>query len=157
MMTLFERDKARYGPIFELRQNILRGPSPFSVGERELIAAFVSSLNQCQFCLPAHTQHATKGGFDVAVLPGLVANIDTAAISDRLRPIFRFVKKLTEQPARIVQADADAVFAAGWNEAALGDAIAVCAFFNMVNRIADGHGLKATRPERLGATKTDAS
>ena len=91
------------------------------------------------------------------MLPGLVANIDSAAISDRLRPIFRFVKKLTEQPARIEQADADAVFAAGWNEAALGDAIAVCAFFNMVNRIADGHGLKPTRPEPLGATKTDAS
>lgn len=157
MKTLFERDKARYGPIFQLRQNILRDPSSLSVGERELIAAFVSSLNQCQFCLPGHTQRATKGGVDVAVLPGLVANVDTAAISDRLKPIFRFVKKLTEQPAHIVQADADAVFAAGWNEAALGDAIAVCAFLNMVNRIADGHGLKPTRPERFGGTETDAS
>jgi hypothetical protein len=65
------------------------------------------------------------------------------------------VKKLTEQPASIVQTDIDTVLAAGWDESALGDAIAVCAFFNMANRLADGHGLKALRAERLAELRGD--
>jgi hypothetical protein len=36
-------------PFSELTQQVMRGPSPWSVGERELFAAFVSRLNQCVF------------------------------------------------------------------------------------------------------------
>ncbi|MBM3268501.1 MAG: hypothetical protein FJZ01_12700 [Candidatus Sericytochromatia bacterium] len=37
------------GPMAELTQAVMRGPSAWSVGERELMAAFVSSLNRCRF------------------------------------------------------------------------------------------------------------
>lgn len=150
-------DPARYGPVDELQRNILRGPSRFLEAERELMAAFVSTLNQCQCCAQGHAVRASKRGFDIAALEGLVADIDTAAISDRLKPVFRFIKKLTMEPARMVEADVQSVFAAGWDETALIDAIVLCAYFNMVNRIADGHGLKVTSPERFGETKTDGS
>jgi len=43
----------------------------------------------------------------------------------------------------MTQADADAVFAAGWNEAALHSAIAVCCLFNFMNRLVEGHGIAA--------------
>jgi hypothetical protein len=36
-------------PWTELTQQVMRGPSPWSVGERETFAAFVSRLNQCVF------------------------------------------------------------------------------------------------------------
>lgn len=140
---IFAHNEARYDPIRRFKKNIMQGPSALSLGERELIAAFVSALNRCQFCAGGHTANAANLGIDVALLEGLLASVDDAAISDRLKPIFRFVKKLTEQPAQIVQADAEAVFAAGWDETGLGDAIAICAYFNMVNRLVDGHGLKA--------------
>ena len=144
--AILAHDPTRYGCIPELRKNIMRGPSPLSPAERELIAAFVSRLNECQVCSVGHTALAAKLGVDTAVLEELVADVDGAMISSRLRPIFHFVKKLTERPAQIVQSDAEAVFAAGWTERALEDAIAVCAFFSMINRIADGYGLKsATR------------
>jgi uncharacterized peroxidase-related enzyme len=143
MRALVAHNLIRYGPIRELRQSIMRGSSPFSQGERELIAAFVSRLNHCRLCSHQHAALAAQLGVDVAILEGLLASIDGATISDRLKPIFRFVKKLTEEPGRITQADADAVFSVGWSEAALEDAIAVCALFNMVNRLADGHGLEA--------------
>jgi uncharacterized peroxidase-related enzyme len=141
--TLVAHNRVRYGPIHELRQSIMRGSSPFSEGERELIAAFVSNLNQCRLCSHQHAALAAQRGIDVTILEGLLADIDGARISDQLKPIFRFVKKLTGEPGAITRADVDAVFAAGWSEAALEDAIAVCALFNMVNRLADGHGLEA--------------
>jgi hypothetical protein len=52
------------------------------------------------------------------------------------------VKKLAQAPTRMTQADADAVFAAGWDEAALHS---VCCLFNFMNRLVDAHGIKADR------------
>jgi hypothetical protein len=47
--TLFYR-KEFFGQRFTtLTQQVMRGPSPWSVGEREIFAAFVSRLNQCVF------------------------------------------------------------------------------------------------------------
>lgn len=36
-------------PFSRLTQDVMRGTSPWSVGERELFAAFVSRLNRCVF------------------------------------------------------------------------------------------------------------
>jgi hypothetical protein len=47
--TLLYR-KGFFGKKFsELTQQVMRGPSQWSVGEREIFAAFVSRLNQCVF------------------------------------------------------------------------------------------------------------
>ncbi len=51
-----------------------------------------------------------------------------------------FVRKLTLSPSAMTQADADAVFEAGWDEKALHDAIAVCARMNFMCRLVEGYG-----------------
>jgi len=58
-----------------------------------------------------------------------------------LKPILAYVKKLTVLPARINEVDAKAVYAAGWNERALYDAVQICALFNFMNRIIEGTGV----------------
>ena len=67
----------------------------------------------------------------------------TAEIDDRLRPLLRYVGKLTHSPGRVSPADAEAVTAAGWDEQALHDAVSVCALFNFMNRFVDGLGIRA--------------
>lgn len=47
--TLLYRKGFFGGAFSALTQQVMRGPSPWSVGERELFAAFVSRLNQCVF------------------------------------------------------------------------------------------------------------
>jgi hypothetical protein len=58
-----------------------------------------------------------------------------------MRPLLAYVAKLNTLPSRLVQADADAVFAAGWDEAGLFHAIQVCAAFNLFNRLVEGAGV----------------
>ena len=45
-------------PLFDLAEVLLRGESPLSRGDREVIAAYVSTLNQCQFCANSHATFA---------------------------------------------------------------------------------------------------
>jgi hypothetical protein len=47
--TLLYRKSFFGRPFSELTQQVMRGPSSWSVGEREMFAAFVSRLNQCVF------------------------------------------------------------------------------------------------------------
>ena len=62
---------------------------------------------------------------------------------DRLKPILAYVRKLTLTPAKMTESDAAAVYAAGWSENALFDAVQTCALFNFMNRIVEGAGVAA--------------
>ncbi|MDP6345448.1 MAG: peroxidase-related enzyme [Alphaproteobacteria bacterium] len=139
-------------PFAAYHQALLRGPSPLSVAERELIGAFVSGLNACEFCYGEHAAVAEAFGMAPGVLEPLLHDIDGAALPDRLKAILKYVRKLNDTPERMSQADADAVFAAGWDDIALYHAAAVCALFNMNNRIINGLGIPAHGPDKLAGT-----
>jgi uncharacterized peroxidase-related enzyme len=140
-------------PMSQLGRVIMRGDSPLTPAERELIAAFVSGLNRCDYCFGGHSQVAVDLGIGRVVFDKLFNDIETAPLEPKLKPILRFVKKLTLEPRSVTQEDADAVFAAGWSERALHDAILVCARFAFMNRLALGHGLDPA-PEDFAARAT---
>jgi uncharacterized peroxidase-related enzyme len=130
-------------PLIEYHEALMRGPSPFTVGERELIAAYVSGLNSCGFCHSIHAQTAAAFGIDIQLLHALLTEHESVPVSARLRPVLSFVKKLTLFPGRMIPADAETVFAAGWDDRALHDAAAICGLFNLMNRLVDGLGIQA--------------
>ncbi|MCZ6675639.1 MAG: peroxidase-related enzyme [Candidatus Poribacteria bacterium] len=130
-------------PIIEYHEILMRGDSPFTVAERELIAAYVSGLNACQYCHGVHTATAEAFGVSEGLLKGLLEDVDSVEIDAKMIAILRYVKKLTEAPAKMTQADADEVFAAGWDDQALYEAVSVCALFNYMNRLVEGLGIKA--------------
>ena len=128
-------------PLLAYHDALLRGDSPLSVAERELIAAFVSGLNACSFCFGAHKNYARAFGVDEAVIDAMVADLETAPVDEKLKPILRYVAKLKTLPPRLTDADSRAVYDAGWSERALFDAIQVAALFNYMNRIIEGAGV----------------
>jgi len=138
---VFQKYPERSVLMLRLLDNILRGKSPLSVAEREMIFAYGSGQNACSFCFDSHKPVAAAFGIDEGVFDELMTDIDTAHIDERLKPILRFVKKLTRTPARMIQADADAIFAAGWDEQAFVDAVSICAALNYFNRFVDGIGV----------------
>lgn len=144
--TIFAMAPERYAPWHELSENLMRKESPFTVAQRELIAGYVSGVNACQYCHGVHSQVAIALGFPEESFAKLMEDVDGSDVDERLKPVLRFVRKLTLTPSKMTQADADAVFAAGWDERALHDAIAVCAMFNFMNRMLEGHGVKGDPP-----------
>jgi uncharacterized peroxidase-related enzyme len=139
---VFKRFPQGIAPLLEYHDVLLRGPSPLSVAQRELIAAYVSGLNACRYCYGAHRTIAEIHGVPPSAMEGLLDGPAPAHVEPALLPILAYVKKLTEQPSRMTDADAQAVYAAGWDEQALFHAICVCAIFNFMNRVVEGCGVQ---------------
>ena len=137
-----------YGPWSEMSQALMNGPSPLSPGEREMIAAYVVGVAECAYAYAAHCAAAYAWGIAEGLIDKLLADLETAPVEDRFRPMLAYVRKLTLSPTAVTQEDADAVFAAGWDEKALHDAIAVCARMNFMCRLVQGHGFVPMDRER---------
>jgi uncharacterized peroxidase-related enzyme len=143
LLDVFRAYPHTSGPLLAYHQALLRGPSPLSVAERELIAAYVSGLNACRYCHGVHTATAQAFGIPEGALAVLLDDVDTAPVAEPMKPLLRYAGKLTLTPARMTPADAQAVLAAGWPEQALHDAAAVCGLFNLMNRLVEGLGITA--------------
>ncbi len=135
-------DRGRLGPLDKASQRIMRGKSEFTPAQREMFAAYVSGLNACSFCYGSHKTVASNFGISEQVIEQLLMDVDSAGVQDNLKPIFKYLKKLTLTPSKIIKDDALMVFNAGWNEEALHEAIIVGCLFNFYNRLLDGHGVK---------------
>ena len=123
-------------PMQRVVQQAMRGPSTWSISDRELMAAFVSKVNECEFCTKAHTAVAARAYHDEAKVSAALSDIETAAIEEPLRATLRLLRKLTREHA-VGADDIRAVLAAGVSRAQIRDALAVCFAFNTMDRLAD--------------------
>lgn len=130
--------------LIALHEALLRGDSPLSPAQHELIAAYVSGLNDCQYCFGVHAETASQFGVPEEHLRKMLFDLADVQMEERMRPLLEYVRRLTLSPHQLVQADADAVFAAGWSERELHDAILTTCLFNFMNRLLDGHGCQGS-------------
>ncbi len=65
----------------------------------------------------------------------------TAGLDGPTRALLEYAEKLTRNPGACGAEDVEALRAAGWDDRAVTDATQVCAYFNYINRIADGLGV----------------
>ena len=142
LLDLFKAFPQTSEPLIQFHEVLLRGPSPFTEGERELIAAYVSGLNHCRYCHGVHVATAELLGTPKTSVVSALDDIDASPIDEKMKPVLRYAQKLTQQPNGVTQSDADAIFAAGWDETALFPTVAVTALFNFMNRLVDGVGIE---------------
>ncbi len=143
LLDVFRAFPGTSRPLLDYHEALMRGPSSLTVGERELIASYVSGLNACDYCHGVHRVTAARFGVREETLAGLIDDVETAAVSEPMRTLLRYVGRLTTTPARVSPSNAEAVLAAGWDEQALHDAVSVCALFSFMNRFVDGLGVTA--------------
>ncbi len=137
------------GPLMEYHDRLLRDRSDLTIAQRELIAAYVSGINACGFCHGAHVIAARNFGISPDLFEGLMADLATSGVEERMKPILAYVGKLTRTPSMMAERDAQLVYQAGWSEEALFTAISVCALFNFMNRIVEGSGIKPGASESI--------
>ncbi len=133
-----------------LTQQAMRGPSSWSVAERELMAAYISSVNDCPFCVGAHTATATQSSGNEAMVTAALADLEAAPLGEGLRATLRMLGTLTREGH--LSADAmRAVLDTGVSRQQIEDALAVCYAFNVTNRLANAFGFEVMSPEGFQA------
>lgn len=130
--------------LVELHTAALRTDSQLSAKDKELIAAFVSGLNACQYCYGVHAETAKAFGVPASLIESLLGDFEHAPVDAKLRPMLEYARVLTLTPTKATQRHVDAVFAAGWSERDLHDAILTTCLFNFMNRLLEGHGVKGS-------------
>jgi len=127
-------------PLIEFSEALLRGPSPFTTAERELVATYVSRLNHCRYCHAVHSATAERLGIPKETLERLAQNL--ACAPAKMQPVLRYAEKLTRDPSSADSADVATILASGWDEQAVYHAVAITALFNFMNRLVEGLGIE---------------
>lgn len=131
-------------------ESVMRGPSPLSAGERELIYSYCSALAGCHYAHTSHKACAIALGIDRRIFETILDDFDAAPVSTRLKPILRFARKLALAPAVMEPTDAAPIYAAGWPEQAVIDTIVVVSLTAWINRILNG--FCASAPDAVHVT-----
>jgi uncharacterized peroxidase-related enzyme len=134
----------------EFTQEAMRGDSPWSVGDRELMAAYVSKVNDCPFCIGAHTATATRAYHDPERVAAVLADLDSAPIEDGLRATLAMLGKLTSEGTLSAE-DVRVVLSAGVSPQQIEDALAVSFAFNTTDRLANAFAFEVLSPEGFEA------
>jgi uncharacterized peroxidase-related enzyme len=147
---VFYRPDFYGGRAKEFTHEAMRGPSAWSVADRELMAAYVSNVNESAFCVGAHTATASRAYQDGTKVQAVLADLESAAIEEPLRATLRMLGKLTAE-GKLSGEDMREVLATGVSRQQAQDALAVCAAFNTTGRLADAFGFEILSPEGFEA------
>jgi uncharacterized peroxidase-related enzyme len=138
------------GPMQAVTHEAMRGPSAWSVGDRELMAAVIAKTNECEWCTKAHAAVAEGAYRDGSTVSAVLADLDSALIAEPLRATLRMVRKLARESA-VSADDMRQVLAAGATREQVEDALAVSFAFNTMTRLADAFGFFVPGPEAFAS------
>lgn len=118
----------------------MRGDSPLTVGERELIAAYTSILNSCSYCAGVHVSVAKAFNVSEEQLASIIDENENTLNDKKLAGLLRYVRKVTVASEKTLPADVEDLLTLGWTEDAVFSALSVCTLFNKINRIVNATG-----------------
>jgi len=136
VLAAYGHDMAKLEAFAAFYNDLMLAPSGLSKLEREMIAVVVSSENKCFYCLAAHGAAVRALSGDPRLGEMMAMNYRAADLPPRQRAMLDFSVKMTRASAEIVDADRDALRAAGLSERDIWDVAAVASFYNMSNRMA---------------------
>ncbi len=133
----FSPDTAK--PLLELAETLLRGPNTLTSAEREMIATYVSTQNDCQFCQLSHGAAAAEhlgGNYDL--IDRLKLNFETTEVSDKMKALLAIAGKVQQGGKEVTSAHIARARQHGATDKEIHDTVLIAAAFCMYNRYVDG-------------------
>jgi uncharacterized peroxidase-related enzyme len=121
-------------PLASFTEEVMRSPAPISGGLRELIAAYTSWTNQCEFCWRSHAAVAAEMLGSDELVSGVLRDLETSALPESEKALLRFASKITTNLQEMSETDIAELHSLGWNDEAIYYTILVVALFNFYNR-----------------------
>jgi uncharacterized peroxidase-related enzyme len=137
-------------PLNELAEALLHAPNSLPQGDRELIATYVSYLNDCYFCQSVHGSIAAAClNDDHELVKRVKADFRAADISEKLKALLVIAARVQKGGKQVTAADIEAARTQGATDTEIHDTVLIAAAFCMYNRYVDGLDTWQPRDEEL--------
>ncbi|GAB3272998.1 carboxymuconolactone decarboxylase family protein [Larkinella harenae] len=144
-LVMYRPDTGQH--LYALVQALLRNESPLSEADRELMAAFVSSLNACNFCTRSHAAAARfLLGQNAGLVDQVIADYQAAPISDQLKALLTIARHVQEDARTVSDELVAEARRHGATDRAIHDTVLIAATFCLFNRYVDGLATWAPDP-----------
>src|SRR6202161_1312478 len=138
------------GPLNQLAEILLHAPNSLAPGERELIATYVSSLNDCYFCQVVHGAIAAAHlNDDEELVRRVKTDFQHAGISEKLKALLVIAGNVQKGGKHVTPRDVEEARKAGASDIEIHDTVLIAAAFCMYNRYVDGLGTWQPQDENL--------
>jgi uncharacterized peroxidase-related enzyme len=128
-------------PLNALANAVLAGDASLTRGERELIAAYTSARNECNFCMNSHAAAARHLFHDQGdLVDRALLDLESAPVGDKMRALLSIADKVRRDGRSVTDRDVARARDAGADDRALHDTVLIAAMFCMFNRYVDGLG-----------------
>jgi uncharacterized peroxidase-related enzyme len=134
----------------DLYMSIMFGRSGLSREEREMIAVVVSAANGCEYCVRHHAAALSAYWRDEARVERFAADFRSGEMSERLRAVLEYADALTREPGSVTEEHIQTMRGNGLSDEEILSVNLIVAYFNFVNRIAEGLGVEITAEEVRG-------
>jgi uncharacterized peroxidase-related enzyme len=136
-LVMFRPETGKH--LYDLAQILLRGESPLSEAERELIAAYVSYRNNCTFCWNSHAAAAMcLYGDEKNIVDEVLKNMQQSNVSDKMKALLNIAARVQLLGKEVKPEDVQAARDLGANDREIHDTVLIAATFSMFNRYVDG-------------------
>ena len=115
-------------------EGVMRSPAPISGGLRELIAAYTSWTNDCQFCWLSHAAVAAEMLGSEELVRSVLNDLEGSQLPEREKALMRFAQKITKNLPEMKEEDVAQLRDLGWNDEAIYYTVLVVSLFNFYNR-----------------------
>ncbi|MGC2498635.1 MAG: peroxidase-related enzyme [Acidobacteriaceae bacterium] len=138
-------------PMRDLAHILLHEPNSLAPGERELIATYVSSQNDCYFCQTSHGAAAACHLGSGEIVKQVKTDFESAPVTPKLKALLAIAGKVQQDGKRVSPEDIAAAKVQGATDLEIHDTVLIAAAFCMYNRYVDGLGTWQPRDERMYA------
>jgi uncharacterized peroxidase-related enzyme len=126
-------------PLRELAEVLLRGPNTLTPAEREMIATYVSSENDCYYCQHSHGAVAAEHlGGNYGLIDQIKRDFGAAPVSDKLKALLAVAGKVQKGGKHVTAEDVERARQKGATDKEIHDTVLISAAFCMFNRYVDG-------------------
>jgi len=130
--------------MMALSESVIFADGHLTRRHKEMIATLVSSQNECPYCVDSHGYFLrVHGGSAEALCAIQKSDLDSSSLAAEEQKLLRFAQKVNGNSHEIDKADVDSLYAAGWGQPQIAEAVHVAALFATFNRVANAFGLQS--------------
>jgi uncharacterized peroxidase-related enzyme len=129
-------------PLCDLVQALLTGPNTLTPAEREMIATYVSSQNDCYYCQSCHgstaAQHLGGSTADYEFIVEMKRDFEATSLTPKMKALLNIAGKVQQSGKQVTSADVERARTQGSTDKEIHDTVLIAAAFCMFNRYVDG-------------------